>query len=143
MNEEIKLILKMVEEGTVTAEEAEKLLSAIPSASAENGDVGITAKKPSPEPKKLSILVKEGNKVNVNMSIPFSLLRMGLKMGVAASAIGLNYARNDDEAELLELLKSIDVDEILSVVADNNVTLPYNIIDVADDKGRLVQIFLE
>jgi len=141
MSEELRRILKMVEDGVITAAAAETLISAMNLGAEPNSNLLNETKKP-PEPKKVRIYVTEEGVVRVNMSIPLSLLRMGLKIGAAASAIGFNNARNVDEAALLEILKSIDVDEVMSALADDNVVLPYIIVDLEDD-GRHVQIVLE
>ena len=84
----------------------------------------------------------EEGMIRMNMSIPFSLLRMGLRLGAAADAIGFNQARNEEEAEILDILKSIDVDELMSALAEDDVVLPYIIVDV-DADGKQMQIFLE
>ena len=141
MSEELRRILKMVEDGVITAAAAETLIAAMNLDAEPKGEYFNEVKR-APEPKKIRIYITEEGVVRVNMSIPFSLLRMGLKIGAAASAIGFNNARNVDEAALLEILKSIDVDELMSALADDNVVLPYTIVDLEDD-GRHVQIVLE
>ena len=143
MNEELRKILDMVEEGVITAEEAAKLLNAM---NLDDSSKGSTThqelKTIKAAPKKVRILVTEEGMIRVNMSIPFSLLRMGLRLGAAAGAIGFNQARNEEEAEILDILKSIDVDELMSALAEDDVVLPYIIVDV-DADGKQVQVFLE
>jgi hypothetical protein len=145
MKEEMKMILKMIEDGVITADEAEKLLGAMPSESenSQKNNMIVSEATTFTEPKKISIRVLEGDRVKVNMSIPISLLKMGLKLGVAAGAVGFSRAKNEDEAALLDVLRSIDVDEIMSVIAVSEAALPFKVIDITDENGRLVQVFVE
>jgi len=138
MNEERKLILQMLKDGTISVEEAERLMDAIPE----------EAKKPArsmaggAEPKKISILVTEDGRQMVNLSIPFSLVKSGLKLGKAAGALGLRNAKNEEEAAVFESIQEIDVDQILASLRDGEISLPHAIVDM-DDGKKLVKIVLE
>ena len=78
MSEERKKILDMLSEKKITAEEAEKLLSAI---SKEEGSGTGTVKK---EPKYLRVMVEprpgSENPDRVNIRVPIKLIRAGLKL---------------------------------------------------------------
>jgi hypothetical protein len=119
MTEERKRILEMLSEGKITAEDAERLLDKI-----ETGPAAST--KPPREPgKKCKIrwlLVhvdgNDGDKVNVR--VPISLIRTGIKLGailpsgaserIRASGIDLNDLTKLADEELMEALADLQVD---------------------------------
>lgn len=74
MSEETKLILEMFKEGKITLEETEKLLEGSHTIQNEPTQVKSFNKK------FLKVLVKEGDKTNVNISLPLSLAEVGLKL---------------------------------------------------------------
>lgn len=89
MSEERMQILKMLAEGKITTEQAEKLLDAIGEKSQEAKPEASEAKPESKEeqasgekPKCLRIMVtgKHGKGDNVNIRIPLQLIRAGVKM---------------------------------------------------------------
>ena len=149
MNEERKLILEMLKAGTVTVEEAERLLAALAEETAETQDAektelavydGVTGAQL--RPKRIVVCVTKGEKPVVNVRVPFSLARAGLKMGKTFMSIG---AKTDpDAAQAFEALRDVDMDDILDSISDGDITLPYAIVDVDDDeKGEHVKIVLE
>lgn len=89
MSEERMQILKMLAEGKITTEQAEKLLDAIGEKSQEAKPAASEEKPESKEepasgekPKCLRIMVtgKHGDSDNVNIRIPLQLIRAGVKM---------------------------------------------------------------
>lgn len=140
MIEERKMILNMLSEGSITVEEAEKLLETIPD---ENSNTPtITG---AIQPQRIVILVTDGERTKVNMRIPFSLVKMGLKLGKASMALGAKYSSDDESGkQIMELLKDIDIDEVINSINDGDVSLPYVMVDVEDnEKGETIQIILE
>lgn len=74
MSEETKLILEMFKEGKISLEETERLLAS----ATINQNESLSIK---PFNKKFfKVLVKEGDKTNVNISLPLSLAEVGLKL---------------------------------------------------------------
>jgi len=104
MNEEIKKILKMLEEGILTAEEAEKLIDAV--GIEEKGLVKAGADVSN---RFLRVKMVENGQNKVNVNIPLSLIEVGLKIGkqlvpqFAPEAEGL---KNIDFEELMEAIRS-------------------------------------
>lgn len=149
MNEERRIILEMLQAGAVTLEEAERLMEALPTESAETKaapEMDNSSDAPNNlsgiSPKRILVRVTEGDKTKVNIKVPFSLVRMGLKLGQTFGVLGAKYSA-DYSAEV-EMLKSIDIDELLSSLSDGEISLPYTMVDVDDDeKGQHVQVVLE
>lgn len=148
MSEERRMILQMLKDGTVSVEEAERLLEAIPTEDApppKERSLAPTAQPVPLAPRRLVVLVTEGNTTKVNVKIPFSLVRAGLKLGKSFSSVAAKAAfTTPEDAAILEMLRDIDVDELLSSINDGEITLPYTMVDVSDEqKGEYVQLILE
>jgi SHOCT-like domain len=120
MEDERTHILQMVSEGKVSAEEASKLMEALHNSSS-----------PSPtSPKaanwfhvRVSDLATGKNKVNVNL--PFSLVRAGIKVG----------------ARFAPELHDVDWEEMVSAIQEG---VPGRIVEVEDeDAGEKVEIYVE
>ena len=144
MNEERRMILEMLQEGAISVEEAERLMEALPAEESRQ----LTAASPARagvSPKRVVVLVTENGKQKVNVRIPFSLVRVGLKMGKSIGAVSLRSAKDDPQAQqALDILNNIDVDELLAGIDDGEITLPYAIVDVDDeDSGDQVRVVLE
>lgn len=144
MNEERRMILEMLQEGAISVEEAERLMEALPAEESRQ----LTTAAPAREgvsPKRVVVLVTENGKQKVNVRVPFSLVRVGLKMGKSIGAISLKSAKDDPQAQqALDILNNIDVDELLAGIDDGEITLPYAIVDVDDeDSGDQVRVVLE
>lgn len=123
VSEERLQILKMLEKGTIDAEEANKLLSTL-----EKRDTAF--KKPEmsgKKPKFIKILVEENGKEKVNISIPMLLAKTALK-------IMPKKAKAQMEEE------NVNLDEILSRINDESTT--GKIVDI-NDGGDHVSISLE
>lgn len=143
MNEERRMILEMVKEGTISIEEAERLLEAIPEQAAEaesnlvlyNGDHRL--------PKKIIVRITDKGKVKVNVKLPFSLIKAGLKIGQAAMTLGAKYVNDAQEAQLLNAFKEIDVEELLECISQGEISLPYTMVDIDDEEGQNILVSLE
>lgn len=123
MSEERLQILKMLEKGTIDAEEANKLLSTL-----EQRDTAFKKPKTSgKKPKFIKILVEENGEEKVNISIPMLLAKTALK-------IMPKKAKAQMEEE------NMNLDEILSKINDESTT--GKIVDINDD-GDHVSISLE
>ena len=82
MNENRRKILDMLAAGQITADEAERLMTALekePAASGATNDAAV----PKPKPKYIHVLVEDnghGKNPKVNVRVPMQLLRAGVKL---------------------------------------------------------------
>ena len=126
MKEEIKKILEMLEEKKITSEEAAELLEALRETKEEEEITPLSTKKK----RFLKIRVTKGEKPQVNVTIPFSLVNWGLNL---ASKLGKNTV-NIEGKEI-----PIDMDELNKAMNDPEFT--GKIVDVMEEeKGEHVEI---
>lgn len=120
--EERMQILKMIEDGKISAEEGAKLLQAL-SAQSDRRKTGPVGGEARWFRVRVTDLDSGKNKVNVN--IPMGLVNVGIKMGArfAPNVEGLNYE------EIAEAIKSGAQGKIIDVVDEED--------------GERVEIFIE
>ena len=114
MNEEISMILKMVEEGKISADKAKELIDALGSKS--KNTEAIVPKKYEDKFLRVEVLSHEGDKVNV-------------KLPISTSIEGMN---------------GIDIDELMNTIVsclDNEVM--GEIVDVCSSEGDIVKIVID
>lgn len=116
MKEEIKRILKMVEEGKLKSEEGARLIEAIFDTDKKAGSGKFL---------KIKIENNEGDKLNI--SIPIALIKMATK-----------FIPKDKKDYLKE--KDIDIDEILSSIKE---VAEGEVINIKDKDGSYVKIWIE
>jgi len=122
--EERMQILKMIEEGKISAEEGAKLLAAL----AAGSKTDVSRREPAGGSAKqfrvrVTDLASGRNKVNIN--IPMSLVNVGLKMG----------------ARFAPDIEGINFDEIVAAIKSGS---QGKIVDVVDDEdGERVEIYVE
>lgn len=129
MGDEKIRILKMVEEGKISSEEAVKLLETL-SEPEVGGTLAVPEKKPRKFMRFLKIRVFEGDlsKPKVNIAVPLGLLKLATK-----------FMPEDAKAQINE--HNIDLDEILRVVDENT---QGKLVEVQDDEDQSrVEIFIE
>jgi len=126
MKEEVKRILKMVEEKKISAEEGEKLLEAL---QPEEVTEMITAEGDH-SPRFLKIRPTEEGQTKVNINIPISLVDVGLKI---ATKIGPQYT------EELKGLKDVDFEELARAIKEG---LRGKLVDIHDG-DESVEIYAE
>ena len=83
MNENRRKILELLATGKITAEEADRLLTAMEKGPADSGAAGAAESCPKRKPQFLRVLVEdEGRKgpVKVNVRVPMQLLRAGVRL---------------------------------------------------------------
>ena len=102
MSEERMRILKMLEEGKLTVEEANELLENIENQPPVKSKDAVNNK----EIKKVRILVKEQGEEKVNITLPFSLARTALKFIPRRAINNLD----EEEIDLKEILKTLEND---------------------------------
>ena len=125
MKDEVMQILRMVEEGKITSEQAAQLMEA-----ANMPEAGKLELKESGKPKWLKVRVYDvhTNKRKVNVSVPISLVSMGLHLG-------MKFGLDKDE------VKGLDLDETLKMIQAGE---QGKIVDVVDEeKGEKVEVFVE
>ena len=126
MKEEIKKVLEMLKEGKINDDEASELLAALRETKEEEETTPLSTKKK----RFLKIRVTKGEKPQVNVTIPFSLVNWGLNL---ASKWGKNTV-NIEGKEI-----PIDMDELNKAMNDPEFT--GKIINIEDEeKGEHVEI---
>lgn len=129
MNEDRRQILQMLAEQKITAEEAERLLTALESATPAGSSL---PESPSRRPKYLRVMVdtqdayRGGAPVKVNIRVPMQLLRAGVRLGALMPApardqvnaamrengvpFDISQLRPENLEELVEQLNDLTVD---------------------------------
>lgn len=115
MNEERRRILDMLEQGKVSAAEAERLLDALSTAPTLDTTATYSKTDSKPKPKYLRVLVEDGDE-NVDVRVPLQLVRAGIKLGAlipqeaqgkinsAFGEKGISFNLNDMKPEMIEEL---------------------------------------
>ncbi len=89
MSEDRKRVLEMLASGKVTVDEAERLLSALGDAPSEGSDRATASSRP-PRYFRISVrkTAKEGPGENVDIRIPLSLVKGGMRLGAMIPGCG-------------------------------------------------------
>ena len=128
MSEKMK-ILKMVEDGVISSEEAMKLMEAIE----DEETIKAGPRETDYRGKKLKVKVfdpEENTKVDVK--IPLSLVNLGFKIGSKFSP------------DFQSKLGDIDIEEIIQSALDEfNETGSQTIVDIEQDNGTIVKVIIE
>jgi polyhydroxyalkanoate synthesis regulator phasin len=127
MNEERKKILDMLAEGKITADEADRLLSAI----SKNTQSGNENSEKSGAPKYIRVLVEPGSDSDksdrVNIRVPIKLIRAGLKFTslIPKNAQDkVNQALNEKGIDLdLGKIRQEDLEELIQQLDDLTVNI--------------------
>ena len=121
MSDEKRMILDMLAEGKITAEEAEKLLNK--TAEPENTNDSNTKKF-------LHIKVDDGDKTTVNINLPLVLAETGLKL------------IPKEQLKIIED-KGVNIDDIRELVQNGTADAIMDIDTVEDGKNIKVKIFID
>ena len=129
MNEEISMILKMVEEGKISADNAKELIDALENKSKNNE--AVVPKKYEDKFLRVEVLSHEGDKVNVKLPIKVikEIIKITGKLPISTSIEGMN---------------GIDIDELMNTIVscfDNEVM--GEIVDVCSSEGDIVKIVID
>jgi len=143
MNEDRSKILQMLSAGQITAEEAERLISAVereqPASAPADGE-----SRPKARPKYLRVVVKPADGAiepgpNVNVRVPMQLLRAGVRL---ASLIPIqvreqvNDAMRENGVQLnLSQIKPENLEELVDQLSDLTVDV--------DERDVKVRVFCE
>ena len=129
MNEEVMLVLKMVEEGKISADKAKELIDALGNTpkSAET----MTPKEYEDKFLRVKVLGHEGDKVNIQLPIKVvkEVLKVTGKLPIATYIEGMD---------------GFDIDELMNTLVsclDNEVM--GEIVDICSSEGDIVKIFID
>ncbi len=142
MSEEKLRILKMLEEGKIKAEQAEKLLAAVGESYVEE-DTEIIKKGNA---RWIKIRVYEGDlqKPKVKVSVPLKLAKIALKLGTHFSSFIPKQARDDMEKSGVDPAIFDDMDKFEELLDGLSEEGPFKLVDVDDEEGgSKVQITVE
>jgi len=131
LSEERLKILEMLQDGKITAEQAEGLLQAL--------GAGDSAEKETPREEKSSffgggsgkrwfrvrVTDTDSGKTRVNVRMPLGIVKSGFKMG----------------RRFAPEIEDLDIDELMSMIDDG---MEGRVVDVIDDEdGEHVEVFIE
>ncbi len=122
LKEERMQILKMIEDGTITADEGAKLLVAL-----EEGATRNVQTTPGGQARWMRIRVTDLNtgRTKVNVNLPMGLVNLGVKMG----------------ARFAPEMEEVDLDEVIQAIKDG---AQGKIVEVEDEEdNERVQIYIE
>ncbi len=126
MSEETKKILEMLASGKVNVAEAERLLAAVGQGDARQAGAG------KPSPKYLVVTVQnskdeQGRPVNVNVRVPFQMLRAGVKLASLIPVVAkdkINQALSEHGMKFdVDSLKPENLQEIIDAMQDMTVDI--------------------
>lgn len=139
MSEERRRILDMLEQGKISAAEAERLLDALSEAPNLDTTTAYPETDSKPKPKYLRVLVEDKDD-NVDVRVPLQLVRAGIKLGalIPKEAMGkVNHAMDEKGLgiNLGDLLKPETIEELIESMGELKV-------DVNGSDGK-VRVFCE
>jgi hypothetical protein len=136
MEERMK-ILGMVQEGKLSAAEAEKLLQAL-----EGDEMGSVAGKGKVRWLRVRVYDKDSQTPKVKVNVPVALLKIGAKMG-AKFNMGLpEKARAEMEEKGIDLSAMQDPEKLQILLDGLTSEGPFKLVDVEEENER-VEVFLE
>ena len=134
MNEEQLSILKMVEEGTISAQEAAQLLEALePSKTSDaRATPGVSKETSARKARWMRIEVEERDGNRVHIKLPVILIQAALRLG---GRLNMNIGGFNGEKLGPDLVEQIE-----QALEEGKIGM---LVDVAEEDGDRVQIFLE
>ena len=132
MSDERLQILKMLEEGKITAEEASQLLEALKSTDADAGNAVKTGATPETVRKArwMRVEIEERNGNRVHIKLPLIIVKAALRLGGHFSMAGFDSDELGPEV----------MEELEQALTTGEAGL---FIDVTEDDGDHVQVYLE
>ncbi len=121
MNEKME-ILKMLEQGKINAEEAQKLLEALGDGSQESIKMPKMNNNLKGKMFRIRILAKDDDNVEINVNVPISLFKLGLKMSSSNmlqvnGSSGFQLSDEDFDA-IMEAANNGETGEIFTLDSD-------------------------
>jgi len=140
MSAETKHVLEMLQEGKITAEDAERLLdklSGTSRATSGTSDPGVPKSPNAPpsggKPKYLRIFVQRPGRENVNFRIPLALAKAGSWLALIPPRVTLRLAEQGID---LGPFRDLNPDQIGEALENTD-------IDINREDGRKVRIYCE
>lgn len=115
MKEEQMKILKMIEDGVITAADGMKLLDAI----SDEPEFSEGSKSESVEWVRIKVSDPKGVNKDVNIKLPMSLIKIGMKIGEKFS---VNFGTNlepDDFQKILRAIQEGGAGEVINIETDD------------------------
>ncbi len=134
MNDSRMKILDMLAEGKITSDEASLLLEKIGSVKEEVNETPQTPEAPKGAARYLRVVVDSADGDKVNIKVPMSLLKTGIKLSALMPADAADAVK--DQGIDLAQLKDLPTDELIEALRELEVN-----VDSAD--GDKVRIFTE
>jgi hypothetical protein len=137
MSAETRKVLEMLKAGQISAEDAEKLLEKLDRGSSAGAD-GHAGQEPSPSQGQklrfLRVLVENPQSEQVNVRIPLTFLRSGIKvLAVLPRHVNEKLAEQGVDLSALAELKGEELEQALRDL----------LVDVDGPEGKKVQVFCE
>ncbi len=123
MQEEIKKVLELLEEGKITKQEAAELIEAIKSSG--GSEEAQSSGKTKNEKKTFRVLVTKNGKKEVEVNIPFGIVKFGL-------AIARKMGKNSLSVNGKEI--PVDADKLSEILKDPN--FKGKIVDITDEESN-------
>ena len=123
MNEEIKRVLDMLEEGKISKDDAVKLIEALK----ENEVTETSAQEKPAEKRKFHLIADKGDGKKVDITIPTSVLKFGLTIAKKLGKSTINIDGNEIP---------IDIDKINEVLKDPSFS--GKVMEAADGEKKVI-----
>jgi hypothetical protein len=135
--EERMRILKMVEEGKISAQEADRLMGAL-----EGGELNDIAKKGKAKWLKVRVYDRDSNKPRVKVNVPLALVKIGAKIGAKFSMKLPEEARQKMGEKGIDLSDLKDLEKLEQLVDSLAEEGPFKLVDVEEENEK-VEVFIE
>ncbi len=140
MSAETRKVLEMLAEGKITSDDAERLLDKLASKPAEEGGNGPSSgngtspKDRVPGFKFLRVMIDKGDGHDVNVKVPLSFLRSGVKLlGMLPPKAAKRLNERGINLDFLSELHGDELDEALNTLH----------VDIESEEGQHVRVFCE
>ncbi len=130
-------ILKMVEDRRISADEAEKLLSAL-----EDGEFNDIAKKGRSRWLKVRVYDRDSNRPKVKVNVPLALLKIGARIGAKFNITLPEEAKRTMHEKGVDLSDLKDLEKLEEVIDSLASQGPFRLVDV-EEEGEKVEVYIE
>jgi SHOCT-like protein len=142
MNENRRQILEMLSTGKITADEAERLISAVETEPSMVSDANGSEPRPKTKPKYIRVVVDDngrGTGTKANIRVPMQLLRSGVKLAALIPV----QARDHVNSALHEHGVAFDLSQIKPENLEELIDQLDELTVDVDDKDVKVRVFCE
>jgi SHOCT-like protein len=140
MNENRRQILEMLSTGKITADEAERLISAMETEPSTASDANGSETRPKTKPKYIRVVVDDNGKgAKANIRVPMQLLRSGVKLAALIPV----QARDHVNSALHEHGVAFDLSQIKPENLEELIDQLDELTVDVDDKDVKVRVFCE